>query len=176
MGKWCLLASLFIFDWIIIKVAVIQDRRKSSVKFDFGQNQTTHFGVTCPWVTKFHTFELEYLWSQLANLDQILCVASLGWGKGCKRCWGRLTLAHWTQVSDRCPLGYLLGYFEWFSCFFLYKKFSTKKKKKSLHTHPKKYWDVSGNKTFIFFWPDWTTTGPTQMLLNWSFQLVWRTS
>ena len=57
---------------------------------------------------KFHTFELEYLWSQLANLDQILCVASWGWGKGCIRFWGRLTLAHWTQVSDRCPLGYLL--------------------------------------------------------------------
>ena len=47
--------------------------------------------------------------SQLANLDQILCVASLGWGKGCVRFWGRLTLAHWTQVSDRCPLGYLFG-------------------------------------------------------------------
>ena len=38
---------------------------------------------------KFHTFELEYLWSQLANLDQILCVASLGWWKGCIRFWGR---------------------------------------------------------------------------------------
>ena len=24
------------------------------------------------------------------NLDQILCVASLGWGKGCIRFWGRL--------------------------------------------------------------------------------------
>ena len=56
---------------------------------------------------KFHTFELEYLWSQLASLDQILCVASLGWGKGCIRFLGRLTLAHWTQVRDRCPLGYL---------------------------------------------------------------------
>ena len=51
---------------------------------------------------KFHTFELEYLWGQLASLDQILCVASLGWGKGCIRFWSRLTLAHWTQVSDRC--------------------------------------------------------------------------
>ena len=59
---------------------------------------------------KFHTFELEYLWSQLANLDQILCVSSLGWGKGCIRFWGRLTLAHWTQVSDCCPLGYLFVY------------------------------------------------------------------
>ena len=59
---------------------------------------------------KFHTFELEYLWSQLANFDQILCVASLGWGKGCIRFWARLTLAHWTQVSDRCPLGYLFSF------------------------------------------------------------------
>ena len=56
---------------------------------------------------KFHTFEIECLWSQLASLDQILCVASLGWGKGCIRFWGRLTLAYWTQMSDRCPLGYL---------------------------------------------------------------------
>ena len=59
---------------------------------------------------KFHTFELEYLWSKLANLDQILCVASLGWGKGCIRFWGRLTLVHLTLVSDHCPLGYLLLY------------------------------------------------------------------
>ena len=26
------------------------------------------------------------------------------------RFWGRSTLANWTQVSDRCPLGYLLLY------------------------------------------------------------------
>ena len=39
---------------------------------------------------KFHTFELEYLWSQLASLDQIVCVALLGWEKGCIRFWGRL--------------------------------------------------------------------------------------
>ena len=38
----------------------------------------------------FHTFELEYLWSQLVNLDQILCVAALGWGEGCIRFCGRL--------------------------------------------------------------------------------------
>ena len=41
------------------------------------------------WQT-FYTFELEYLWSQLTYLDQILCVASMGWGKGCIRFWGRL--------------------------------------------------------------------------------------
>ena len=113
MGRWCLHASLFIFVRIIIKVAGNQGRHKSLVRFDFGPNQTTHFGVTCFEWRKFHTFEFEYLWNQLANLDQILCVASLVWGKGCIRFWGRLTLAPWTQVSDRCPLGYLC-IFLWF--------------------------------------------------------------
>ena len=32
---------------------------------------------------KIYTFEIEYLWGQLASLDQLLCVASLGVGKGC---------------------------------------------------------------------------------------------
>ena len=56
MGKWCLHASSFIFDWIIIKVAGNQDRHKSTVELDFGPNQPTHFGVTCPWVTKISHF------------------------------------------------------------------------------------------------------------------------
>ena len=36
MGKWCLHASSFIFDRIIIKVAGNQDGYKSSDEFDFG--------------------------------------------------------------------------------------------------------------------------------------------
>ena len=47
MGKCCFHASSFILDRIIIKVAGNQDRYKSSNEFDFGPNQTTHFGVTC---------------------------------------------------------------------------------------------------------------------------------
>ena len=78
MGKCCLHASSFIFDRIIIKVAGIQDRHKSSDEFDFGLDQTTKFGVTWPWMTKILHFEFEYLWGQMANLDQILYVASLG--------------------------------------------------------------------------------------------------
>ena len=62
-----------------------QDRHESSNEFDFGPDQTTHSGVTYP-----YTFELEYLWGQLASLDQILCVASLGVGKGCIMFCGRL--------------------------------------------------------------------------------------
>ena len=46
--------------------------------------------LVCHLSVVVHTFKLEYLWSQLANLDQILCVASLGWGKCCIRFCGRL--------------------------------------------------------------------------------------
>ena len=61
MGKWCLHASPFIFYRIFIKLAGNQDRHKSSVEFDFGPNQTTHFGVTCPWVTKISHFCLTWI-------------------------------------------------------------------------------------------------------------------
>ena len=90
MGKWCLHASSFIFDRIIIKVVGNQDRHKSLDEFDFGPDHTTHFGVTCPWMTKILHFRTWIYWGQLSNLDQILCVASLGVEKGCIMFWGRL--------------------------------------------------------------------------------------
>ena len=67
MGKWYLYASLFIFDWIIIKVASNQDRHKSLVEFNFGPNQTTHFRVTCPWVMKISHF---WTWISLKPVGQ----------------------------------------------------------------------------------------------------------
>ena len=48
MGKCCFHVSSFIFDRIIIKVVGNQDRHKSSDEFDFGPEQITYFGVTCP--------------------------------------------------------------------------------------------------------------------------------
>ena len=55
---------------------------------------------------KFHTFELEYLWSQLANLDQILFVASSGRGKGCIRFWGRFDQNASFHGNRKPPLTY----------------------------------------------------------------------
>ena len=55
---------------------------------------------------KFHTFELEYLWIQLASLDQILCVASLGWGKGCLMFWGRLDQHSGVHGNRKPPMAY----------------------------------------------------------------------
>ena len=54
---------------------------------------------------KFYTFELEYLWIRLANLDQILGVESLGWWKGCIRLWGRLD-QNWFSGNRKPPLTY----------------------------------------------------------------------
>ena len=59
-----------------------------------------------PSVVVVHTFKLEYLWSRLANLNQILCVASLGWGKGCIRFWGRLDQNSGFHGNRKLPLAY----------------------------------------------------------------------
>ena len=55
---------------------------------------------------KFYTFELEYLWGQLASLDQILFVASLGVGKGCIIFWGRLDHNSGVHGNRKPPLTY----------------------------------------------------------------------
>ena len=57
-------------------------------------------------VVVVHTFKLEYLWSHLANFDQILYVASLGWGKGCIRFWGRLDQNSGFHSNRKLPLTY----------------------------------------------------------------------
>ena len=60
---------------------------------------------------KFYTFELEYLWGQLANLDQILCVASLGGGGGedCVMFWGRLDQNSGVHGNRKSPSTYNEG-------------------------------------------------------------------
>ena len=55
---------------------------------------------------KFYTFELEYLCGQLASLDQMLCVASLGVWKGCITFWGRLDQNSCVHVNRKPPLTY----------------------------------------------------------------------
>ena len=48
MGKWCLQASSFIFDWLFVKHAGNQDSHKTSDEFKFRLDQLSHFGVMCP--------------------------------------------------------------------------------------------------------------------------------
>ena len=60
------------------------------------------------WSVVVHTFKLEYLWFQLANLDPILCVASasLGMGKGCIMFWRRLDQNSRVHGNRKPPLTY----------------------------------------------------------------------
>ena len=108
MGKWCLLASLFIFYRIIIKVAVNQDRRKSLVKFDFGGNQTTHFGVTCPWVTKISHF---WTWISLKPVGQswsnFMC-SIIGVGERLHKVLGQIDLGTLDSGERSLPFGLLV--------------------------------------------------------------------
>ena len=55
---------------------------------------------------KFYTFELEYLWGQLVHLDQILCLASLGVGKGCIMFWSLLDQNSGVHGNRKPPLTY----------------------------------------------------------------------
>ena len=50
--------------------------------------------------------KLEYLWGQVANLDQILYEASLGWEKGCIRFWDRLDQNSGFHGNRKRPLTY----------------------------------------------------------------------
>ena len=52
MGNACLHTSMFIIDWIFVKLAGNQDRYKISVKFEFWTDQTSQFGVICPGLLK----------------------------------------------------------------------------------------------------------------------------
>ena len=50
--------------WLMGKTII---RHKSSDEFDFGLDQTTYFGVTCPWLTKLLHFRT---WISLRSVDQ----------------------------------------------------------------------------------------------------------
>ena len=92
MGKCCLHASSFIFDRITIKVAGNQDRHKSSDKFDFRPDQSTHFGVTCPWMTKMLHFRT---WISLRPVGRDVCLKHLNDFCGCTTYWN---CSEWNQI------------------------------------------------------------------------------
>ena len=104
MGKWRLHASSFIFYWIIIKVACKQDKHKSSVEFDFGPNQTTHFGVTCPWVMKILHF---WTWISRKPVGQswsnFMC-SIIGVGERLHKVLGQIGSKLWFSWQQEAPI------------------------------------------------------------------------
>ena len=106
MGKWCLHASSFIFDWIIIKVAGNQDRHKHLIVSIFGPNQTIHFWVTCPWVTKISHF---WTWISLRPVGQswsnFMC-SFTGVGERLHKGLGPIGSKLWFPWQQKSPLTY----------------------------------------------------------------------
>ena len=107
-------------DPILFKLADNEDMHNILDEFEFRPDRTTDHRVSCPWASKKYpyrpyneengvsTFSLLFLigsfWYFHVTRTSIKAWMSLNFLK-----WD-LTLAHWTQVSDRCPLGYLLSY------------------------------------------------------------------
>ena len=89
---------------VIIKVAGYQDRHKSLVKFDFGPNQTTHFGVTCLWVTKLSHF---WTWISLKPVGQswsnFMC-SIIGVGERLCMVLGQIGSKLWFPWQQKAPI------------------------------------------------------------------------
>ena len=112
MGKWCLHVSLFLGN---------KDMFKNYKRFDFWQVQTADIGGTKPWknncsliwkLFKFLMTLLAGLFNKVAgNQDRHKSLVEFGPLVSMAHLYvffkWDLTLAHWTQVYDCCPLGYL---------------------------------------------------------------------
>ena len=104
-------------DPIFFKLAGNKDMHNIMNEFKFRPDLITDYGVSFPWASKKYphrpyngengvsTFSLLFLigsfWYFHVTRTSIKAWMSSNFLK-----WD-LTLAHWTQVSDRCPLGYL---------------------------------------------------------------------
>ena len=78
------------WPWVFMPLQAFALVFSSRAKGSQGELIVYWVSMVCRPSVVIHTFKLEYLWRQLTNLDQILYVASLDWGKGCIRFWGRL--------------------------------------------------------------------------------------
>ena len=100
-----MLASSFLIEWSS-KLLVTRTGIKAQLNSILGWIRPLILELLALEWWKFHTFELEYLWSQLASHDQNLCVASFGWGKGCIGLWGRLDQNSGFHGNRKPPLTY----------------------------------------------------------------------
>ena len=59
-GKWCLHLFLDVFDPVLLILAGNEDMHKISDEFEFRPDQTTDYGVSCPWVSKIFPIDLKW--------------------------------------------------------------------------------------------------------------------
>ena len=80
MGKWCLHASSFFIE-SSSKLLVTRTGIKARTSLISGRIRLLTLELLALEWRKFYIFKLEYLWGQLTKHYQVVCVASLGWGK-----------------------------------------------------------------------------------------------
>ena len=89
----------------IFKFAGEQDRHKISDKLEFRPIRICHFGVMRPWGQIRFSIDLPWtLQDQLANIDQILYVLSVGWGKGCFKLLEQIPSKQWLPWQQKAPI------------------------------------------------------------------------
>ena len=96
--------------WFLIesssKLLVFKTGIKARMSLILGQIRLLTLELLALEWRKFYIFKFEYLWGQLANLVQILCVASWGVGKGCMVFWDRLDQNSVFNGNRKPPLTY----------------------------------------------------------------------
>ena len=86
-------------------------------ELEFRPDRTSDYGVSCHWASKKYSYR-PYNWENGVSTFSLLFLIGSFWyfhvTRTSIKAWMSLnflkwdlTLAHWTQVSDRCPLGYL---------------------------------------------------------------------
>ena len=104
-------------DPIFFKLAGNKDMHNIMNEFEFRPDRTTDYGVSCPWASKKYPFRPYNGENGVSTFSLLFLIGSFwyfhvtrtsikAWMSSNFFKWD-LTLAHWTQVSDRCPLGYL---------------------------------------------------------------------
>ena len=111
-------------DPIFFKLAGNKDMHNIMNEFEFRRDRTTDYGVSCPWASKKYPHR-PYNWENGVSSFSLLFLIGSFWyfhvTRTSIKAWMSsnflkwdMTLAHWTQVSDRCPLGYLFFFFFFF--------------------------------------------------------------
>ena len=102
---------------IFFKLAGNKDMHNIMNEFEFRPDRTTDCGVSCPWASKKYPYRPYNGENGVSTLSLLFLIGSFWYFHVTRtsiKAWMSLnflkwdlTLAHWTQVSDWCPLGYL---------------------------------------------------------------------
>ena len=98
-----MLAGSFLIE-LSSKLLVTRPGIKARTSLILGQIRLLTLELLALEWRKFYTFELEYLWGQLADLDQILCVALLGVGERLHYVLRQIGSKLWCPWQQKVPI------------------------------------------------------------------------